>query len=166
MAISVFNAGPALIKINDFQGGGIQSLGYTRNGADTTKEAFFVDVPGDQNGGDEGPPIEIQYMGEIARVRLELTKWDGAVAALITCRVAGATDGTPSAAGTFMFAQSKFVRLIIDGSSAYTSLDINFPCAIPRMPIELNRGTKYGILVCEFECHKDASGVLHNTSMS
>lgn len=166
MAISVQNAGAVLVKIDDGAGGGLQSLGYTRNGADTTKEAFFVDVPGDQNGGDEGPPIDIQYMGEIARVRLELTKWDSTVAALVSARVSAATDGQPATAGTFMFAQTKYCRLVLDGGGAFTSLDMNFPLAIPRMPIELNRGTKFGILVCEFECHKNASGVLHNTTVS
>lgn len=166
MAATVQNAGAVAVKIDDGQGGGIQTLGYTRNGADTTKEAFWVDVPGDENGGDEGPPIDIQFLGEIARIRLELTKWDSAVAALVTTRVAGTTDGTPTTSGTFMFAQTKTVRLILDGGGAFTNLDANFPRAIPRMPIELNRGTKYAILVMEFEAHKNASGVLHNQTVS
>ena len=68
MANLVHVAGLALIKIS-FGGSGYLELGYTRNGADITHEGFFLDVPGDENGGDEGPPIEIQFLGEIARVR-------------------------------------------------------------------------------------------------
>ena len=56
-------AGLAPIKVDG------ELLGYTRNGADTTKEAYWLDVPGDENGGDDGPPIDVQYLGEIARVR-------------------------------------------------------------------------------------------------
>lgn len=166
MAAQVNNAGAVTVKIDDGQGSGLQTLGYTRNGADTTKEAHWLDVPGDQNGGDDGPPIDIQYMGETVRVRLELTKWDGTVASIVSARVAGATDGTPATPGTLMFTQTKEMRLVLDGNGVVANMDINFPRAIPRQAIEVNRGTKYATLVCEFECHKNASGVLHNQTVS
>lgn len=166
MAASVNNAGAVTVKIDDGQGGGLQTLGYTRNGADETSEVHWLDVPGDQNGGDDGPPIEVQYMGEIRRVRLELTKWDTAVAALIKARVAGATDGIPATPGTMIFTQAKGFRLVLDGNGSVANLDQNYIACIPRMPIEVNKGTKYATLVCEFECHKASNGTLANQTVS
>ncbi len=158
MAAAVQNGGLATIKVD--VGAGLVTLGYTRNGADESEDSFMTDVPGDENGGDEGPPIEIQMMGMIARVRLELTKWDTTVAAAIRARLKSATDGTPPTPGTMIFSGAKDFRLLIHS----VSLPHNFPRAIPRSAIEMNNGTKYATLVIEFECHKDANGVLRNAT--
>jgi len=157
MAVQVQVAGLATIKIDG------EILGYTRNGADVTKEGYWLDVPGDQNGGDDGPPVDIQYLGEVARVRLEMTKWEETVADKIRARVKAQAVGQPADAGTLMFRDAKYLRLTIDAPN----LPRNFPVAIPRMPIEMNRGTKFSTLVCEFECHKNAStGVLFDKTVS
>lgn len=149
----------------DSNGNGTQlvSLGYTANAADVTREAFWLNVPGDENGGDDGPPIEIQFLGEIARIRLELTKWDIAVAAQIEARAQSFTSGQPGTAGTLMFADTQYFRLLLRTPTT----PLNFPLAIPRGQIEINRGTKFSRLILEFECHKDGSdpGVLYNNSV-
>jgi hypothetical protein len=135
------------------------TLGQTRNYAEVTHEAFFLDVPGDANGGDDGPPIEVQYLGEISRVRCELTKWDKTTADVVRRRSkAQTTAGTPGTAGTLMFGGTNVMRLLLNNANDVR----NFNRAIPRMPIEIGRGTKYSTLVCEFECHKDSNGVLYN----
>lgn len=133
-------------------------LGYTRNYANVAKEAFFVDVPGDENGGDDGPPIEIIYLGEIARIRLELTKYDNVIANNVRMRVDAATAGVPSTPGTLMFSANKGMRVLLDAPNDPR----NFPNCIPRQAIEIGRGTKWSTFVCEFEAHKDATGVLYN----
>ena len=74
MAVAVQVAGLATIKIAAAVGSPLYTLGYTQNGAFITTEGYTVNVPGDENGGDDGPPIEIQSLGETARVRLEFTK--------------------------------------------------------------------------------------------
>ena len=68
MAIAVIVDGLVTVKITPY-GGAQASLGYTRNGVDITFEGFFLDVMGDETGGDDGPPIDRQYLGEIARIR-------------------------------------------------------------------------------------------------
>ena len=171
MATAVQNAGLVTVKINANQGDGIETLGYTRNGVDPEHDARLVNVPGDANGGDEGPPIEVQYMGEIARVRLELTNFDIAVARKIERRVPSKTLGTVPAsgstgsAGTFLLgtAANRF-RLILDSPNDPQ----NYPIAIPIGAVVRNRGTKYQTFICEFECHKDASSppVLFNTTVA
>lgn len=161
MATAVHNAGLCTVKINANQGAGIETLGYTANGAQKTTEGKFLDVPGDANGGDEGTPIDIQWLGEIARVRLELTDFDTAVLAKVKARVAGNTAGTPGTVGTFLFSGSnKNFRLILDSPND----PYNFPRAVPRGVQEVNLGTKYERVIVEFECYKNASDVLYNTS--
>jgi len=160
MAIAVQVAGLATIKIDG------EILGYTRNGADITKEAFFLDVPGDEHGGDDGPPIEIQYLGELCRVRLEMTKYDNTVADAVRRRCKDQTAGQPYSngvlAGELMFGDAQYVRLTIDCPRQPR----NFPVAVPRQPIELNRGTKYSTLICEFECHRNQStGILYDANV-
>ena len=72
-------SGPAEILINTGAAGALASLGWTAEGVDITAEALRLDVPGDQNGGSDGVPIEIQDFGATFRVRMELTKWEKTV---------------------------------------------------------------------------------------
>lgn len=155
-------AGPALIQVDTGAANALEDLGYTANGAEIEFRGFFGDVPGDENGGESGPPIDVQYFGEIAVVRLELTKYDAAILDKLVCRLYGGTAGTPGTAGTLMFNDSKTYRLLIKP----TTLPFNFPRAIYRGSRVVNRGTKFSREVCEFECHKNASGVLYNTTTS
>ncbi len=136
---------------------GAADLGYTRNGVDVTLEGFFIDIPGDQNGGDDGPPIDVQYLGEIARVRAELTKYDTAVALTVYERYTASAAGVPviTPGNSLMRQDGQFKELILS-SAART---MTFSMAIPRSPIEVNKGTKFSTLVCEFECHSDAGTV-------
>jgi hypothetical protein len=160
MALAVIVPGPALVRID--AGAGLEDLGYSDNGIVIDEEGFFLDVPGDQHGGDDGPPIDVQYLGEIARIRMELTKWDSTVAAKVEARLAGGTAGTPGTPGTLMFQDSKTIRLLI----ASTLLPRNYPRVFVRGAINCNRGTKYSRFVCEFEAHKNGSGVLRNAVTS
>jgi hypothetical protein len=158
MAITVNVAGPAEVKVGTGSAGALESLGYTRQGADVRNQGFFIDVPGDQHGGDQGPPIEVQYLGEIARIRLELTKWDDAIAAKVRTRLLAGTEGTPGTAGTLMFGDSKTVRVLLNTTTG----KMNFPRCFIRGEWEMNKGTKYSTLVLEFEAHKDGSNILYN----
>ena len=163
MAIAVNVAGLTPIYVGTGVSGALEFLGYTRDGANHVGEAAFLNVPGDEHGGQEGTPIEVQYLGEVGRVRLELTKYDKAVFAKVRARCLEATDGTPYTAGTLMLANSKFMRLLANAPSD----PHNYPCAIPRGTIELNTGTKFSMAICEFECHKHpTSGVLRDNTVT
>ena len=163
MTAAVQVAGLATIKVGTGDGGSLDTLGYTRDGAQITYEAYSVDVPGDEFGGDEGPPIDIQYLGETARIRLEMTKYDSSVKDKLEDRLLGENAGTPGTPGTLLFADSKTVRLAID--TANDNPDRNFPRAtLVKTPIEVNKGTKYSTLILEFVAYEDADGVLFNTT--
>ena len=160
MAAAVLVAGATAVSVGTGAAAALEALGYTRNGVIVRKDAFWLNVPGDENGGDDGPPIEIQYLGEIAIVRLELTKFDTAIIAKLAARLRGGTEGTPGTVGQLIFSGSKDYRLLLNNTNDV----INFPRAIPRGAYEKNRASKYTTAILEFECHKDGSGVLHNTS--
>ncbi|WP_321377117.1 hypothetical protein [Trichococcus shcherbakoviae] len=156
MAKTVHVAGPVLVKVAFLSS--LEELGYTRSGVDVRLEPHFLDVPGDEGGGEEGVPIEIEFLGETARIRLELTKYDDTVANKVHARVVGGTAGTPAAAGTLIFAGAKDMRVCLVG----TNEPMNFPRCVPREPTELNKGSKFSTLVFEFVAYKDANGVLYN----
>lgn len=157
MAVAVLTTGPALIRTGTGISGALQDLGYSINGVEIIETVFMSDVPGDQNGGDEGPPIDIQYFGQIDRVRMELSSYDQAVADKIRPRLLGGTAGLIGTAGTLIAAGTLYYRLLISP----TTLPRNYLSAIPREPIEVNRGTKFSRLILEWECYQVA-GVLWN----
>lgn len=160
MTAAVKVAGPCAVYVD--VGAGLEMLGYTGQGADVQDQAFYLDVHGDENGGDAGPPVDVQYLGEIVRIRLELTKWDTVVGQKIRSRLAAGTEGTPGTAGTLMFSGSKTARVLLYSANA----PMNFPRCFLRNPWEVNLGTKYSRLVLEFEAHKDGSGVLYNVAVT
>lgn len=162
MAVTIVVPGLATVKLDTGDANALEILGTTRNGVEITFEGFFLDVPGDENGGDDGPPIDVQYLGETARIRMELTKWDTAIADKITHRERGGTAGVVPTAGNLQFQGSKSYRLLINT----VSVPFNFPRTIIRMPIEINRGTKFSTLVIEGEAHKNASNVLYDNTNS
>lgn len=160
MAIAVHVPGPALIRAGTGAGGALADAGYTQNGADLSFDGYFQNVPCDSHGGDDGPPAEVLFHGETARIRIELTKWDSDVINILNGRLRGlAAPGTPSGPGVLMFAGEHDFRLLI----LTATLPYNFPRTIIRAPIEMpRRGSKFSIIVAEFEAHKDANGVLWN----
>ncbi len=163
--------GLAVVKVGDVAAtqDTLEDLGYTRNGVEISFTGFFLDVPGDENGGDDGPPVDVQYMGETATIRMELTKYNATVAGKVSARVNGGVEGVPVAAGTLMFgdrndlANNVAWRLLIQVSGGVGNM--NFLRAFPRNVIELNKGTRFSTLVVEFEAHKNLAGVLWNTSV-
>jgi len=161
MTAAVHVAGACEIKIATADQS-LVTLGWSRNMADVRKEAFFLDVPGDQNGGDDGPPIDIIYLGEIAVIRLELTKWDYTVVDVIRARLSGGTAGSTGTPGTLIAgaATPNWFRVLL--SPTATAYARNFPTCVPRGAIEVGRGTKFSTLVCEFEAHSVA-GILYDS---
>ncbi len=153
------NHGKATIRTGTANSDGeLETVGYTRNGADLTTEGFWIDVPGDENGGDSGPPIEIQYIGEMARVRIELTKFDQSVIDRIMRKLNTITKtaGQIATPGTFVFLNNYHFRLVIDTPTEPR----NFYVAVPRAPTQRNMGVRFTMKVLEFDCYQNANGVL------
>lgn len=164
MASTVHVAGAAQIKLDTGSSNALEELGYTINGAEIREEIFMENVPGDENGGDAGPPIDVQYFGEVHHVRLELSKWDASIAAKVLPVLYGGTAGVTGTPGTLMAQGSKTYRLVINSSTEPR----NYPRAFLRNQKETNKGTKFSRLVLDFECHASAAGggTVYNTTVS
>ena len=91
MAIAVQVPGPCRVYVGTGVSGALEELGYTVNGANVEEDTMYSDVPTDACG--DGPAADVQYQGEIHRVRLELSKWDQAIAAKLTAKIRGGTAG-------------------------------------------------------------------------
>jgi hypothetical protein len=157
MAAIIQVAGLASIYIG---GTGGTLLGYTQNGAQVRFPAFFGDVPTDENGGDVGPPTDVQYFGETAEITLDFTKFDETVANTIRCRLASGTAGTIANVGGLMIAGTYSYRLTI----ASPTTPLNFPVTMFREPFEINKGTKFSTWRVIGTAYKNSSNVLYNTT--
>lgn len=162
MAKQPHYAGAALIRVDTASANALEDLGYTEDGAQISIRQYTLDVPGDENGGNEGPPIDVQHLGETAEIRLTMTKWEASVADKIAARLYGGTTGTPGTPGTMMFNESKTYRLVVHT----TTTPFNFPRVIFKDAIEINKGTKFSRFVIVATAYKNASGVLYNSTTS
>ena len=158
------------------QGTNYLDLGTTRDGAQITSDGFFLDIHNDENGGESGPPVEIQYMGETAKIRLELTKYDPDVAAKIEDHYAnsGNAPGTPGMPGMLMFTASQLsvgnggsiglkisCTTVIKGlGTSATPITRTYARCVIHDAIEVNRGSKFSTFTLTVTAYKDAAGKL------
>lgn len=161
MAVQVNVSGALLVKTGTGSASALEDLGYSINGVEIQEDVFTGDVPGDQNGGDQGPPIDIQYFGEVHRISIDLSKYDPAVAAKIQSKYKGGTAGAIGTPGSLFIGATTYYRLLLTG----TNFTRNYLGAIPRQPMAINAGTKFSVQRFVFECHA-IGGVLWNTTTS
>lgn len=159
MTMQVVVAGPVLARTGTGSANALEDLGYSINGVRIFEDVFMGDVPGDQNGGDAGPPIDVQYFGQIDRVELELNKYVPTVVGKIAPRLLGGTAGTIGTPGTLISGGSKAFRLLLTA----TGFTRNYLAAIPRGAIESSWGTKFSVIRVTFDCHA-FNGTLYNTT--
>jgi hypothetical protein len=162
MAATIQVAGLVTVKADTGSAHSLETLGYTENGVEIQENMFTYDVHGDENGGDQGPPIDVQNMGQVDIIRMTFTKWDDAVMAKIRPTAYGGTAGTSPTAGALAIQGSGTFRLLIDG----VNFDRNYTTVIFREAKELNVGTKHSKAVVVAHGYKNASGVIWNTTMS
>ncbi|MEM6798543.1 MAG: hypothetical protein AAF589_03430 [Planctomycetota bacterium] len=164
MSVGVVVRGLTTVKIQ-VPSGNVLTLGYSRNAVEISEQPFYHDVPGDENGGDEGPPVDVQFLGMTHLVRMRLSKFDSAVADELHKFVPGSVKGTPAPTGQLLFLGSTnelSFRVILDNPVDPRSYG---RCLI-RTPLDHDRSNKFSELVVEFTAYKDASGVLFNSTIT
>ena len=161
MAIQYHVAGAALIRVDTGASHALEDLGYTRDSAEIRFEGRFEELHSDDVGGEQGPPGDLNYLGEDATVRLELVRWDAAVADKLVTRLYDGTAGQPGPPGTLLLQDAKSFRLLVHSQAT----PMNFPRAILFGAIEINKGERHSRLVLEFRCLKDpTSGKLYDAT--
>lgn len=134
-------------------------LGVNIDDLEIPIEIIKAPVFGDAHGGRAGDPIEEQYLGERARVSLELTVWDKDTEALL--RRQGAILTTPgtipdAAIGALMRRDNSYRLCFIPVRDAQRA--VNFPCAIVESINVLAGGTKHEALRVSFTMHRAPVG--------
>ena len=162
MANIITVAGLATIKVDTGAANALETLGFTKDGAHIRVIPYMYDVPTDENGGDAGPPTDIQAMGAIAQITLHFTKYDESIMDKVVCIQYGGTAGTIATPGSLMFGDTKSYRLLIHS----VSFPRNFLRVVFREPFEVNKGTKYSEHILIGTAYKNASNILWNTTTS
>ena len=162
MAVEVQVPGRCNIRVSIDDGANYNSLGFTQDGVELTFEPFTLDVPGDEHGGTDGPPIDVQFLGMIVRIRLQLTSWDTAVWKTIETRINDGVFGEVQQAdiGALMFSHKYQLSIEPLPSRDLTNaadFDFEFERVIFKSGHEVNVGTKFATLVIEAEGHRDPS---------
>jgi hypothetical protein len=152
MAYTVLVPGASEIALNSGGANATEKLGYSMNGVEIRFEVFKTHIPGDQNGGDLGPPIEKQVFARKAIVRIELSRFDAAVARKLDARINQLTPGPEPAIGQLLYATGGHFKLGINNvNDPYT-----FYNATPiEEPHEVNVGSRWQRRVYVFECLPD-----------
>lgn len=163
MALAIIYDGPALVRVTG-TGSTLGDFAYTADGVRVTQNPFYYQVPGDQNGGSDGPPIDLQILGETADITLDITKFDTTQMGYICSFINGGTSGVVPTSGTLMFQEAKTFRvLIVPTLNSVVTRPLNFPRCIVN-PVELNKGVKFTRPFLSFTAHKDDSGILFNAT--
>lgn len=155
MAEGINVTGKSDVKLQFAVGGGLSKLGESMDMIDIEERAFWHNVPGDRYGGPQGPPIDMQYLGTIYIVRMELSRWDPDVWDVLKKRRVQTTAGTIPLTdiGKLMFSTLN-TRLLLHS----TTRPLNFPAAFLRDPFQWPMGSKFSSLSLQFECHRCTDG--------
>ena len=159
-SVKVNVPGAINVKISGISGvSGLQSLGYTVDGAEITFREFAIEVKSDRYGGEQGPSIEKQYLGMEADIRLVMTEFNAEYLHHLQSRMPGvaaivAAPGKIATPGTLAFAGGGLIRCLLQGimdqaaiagSTAAIELmtPLNFPfCAVSDV-VSYNIGTRH-----------------------
>lgn len=159
MTTVVHTTGPVLAKIQFDPGNGTPpafvELGYSEDGFSLSERPLTVDVHSDSNGGLQGNPIDVQYMGTVYTIRGKLNEYEiTTIKRLrqITTQTALA-DGEVGSTGCLLLADEQQFRLLLQGSKDTAALDasvaqtalqtpLNFLNCIIRDVIDITVGSK------------------------
>jgi len=119
-------------------------LGESENGIQVRIENILSPVYGDRYGGNEGEPIEEQFLGKRASFQLQMSRWDPAqVTKIERLGTFLAAEGTiPLASIGALVHAAEGVRVLLYAVRT-PALSRNFPCCVFNTPMEFGRGTKY-----------------------
>lgn len=145
MAVEIHVPGATLIQVGTGSAAALEDLGYTVNGVDIEEQNFYIDVHGDEHGGDAGPPIDIQWVGQLHILRMTLSKFDKTILDKIRPGLRGKVLGEVLAAdiGSLIFAGGFSYRVVLN--SLTTAHERDYLQCVFRDPITANLGTKHQI---------------------
>lgn len=143
MAFEIAYDGPVTVTFDTV------AQGYSRDGCTVRIQPFWNDVKADYSGGEQGPPADTQFLGAIATVNCDLTKYELAtVERLASTFDYGLTEGKVPLPGTLMRQEAKMKQLKLLGTKFTTT----FETAFVRQATEFNAGVRAKFFRLSFEC--------------
>lgn len=120
-------------------------LGIATDTIDISPQPYFFDIHTDRNGGQAGPPTEVQYLGEIVNINMVLATWNPLAYTALRRNLVNATRGVilQSEVGSMML-RTRSIRLLIN--TADTDNVRNFWCCLVRQAHRVGMGTKWAEL--------------------
>ena len=159
-SVKVNVPGAINVRISGLSGiSGLVSLGYTNDGARISHREFAIEVKSDRYGGESGPKINKQVLGQEAEIRLTLNEYNAEYLNLLMARLPGnsavaALPGVIVTPGTLGFENGGLIRVLlygvldlaaVTGGTAIAELltPRNYPfCEIADV-VEFNAGTRF-----------------------
>ena len=151
-------AGPATVALAANTAGTVGSftdLGINRDAIPINIEVKFLDVPADDYGGEAGTPADVQILGGIATIDLELTKFELATIEKYLLGHLVTTAGTFEELGTFLRQQSKGFALKLTSTRAVRQFD--FGAFIGGQPSGVSQGVRYSSYRLSYRALLDAA---------
>lgn len=165
MATQINRGNLVTVKIATNANSSLRTLGYTQEQSDTSEQVYRKSVPGDAYGGSDGPPIDTQFMGLHIDIRLQLSKYDAAVAAELEAALPTATPGSYalSDVGMLTLQDNQWFRVAL----ACTGMPRNFPRCEVVDAIQVNRGTKFASFQVALRAYRNPdTNVIYDANIS
>ncbi|GAB6165616.1 hypothetical protein JCM19992_16160 [Thermostilla marina] len=158
MAGTIHVPGAVTWLINTESSGSFTELGIANGGVTIREQIFTEPVHNDMRGGNAGPPIDLNYLGEMHFVRGELNVYDQDVLDALRARINAATSGLTKDEGR-VFPPG----FLLKKNTAHYKLQLlaenfvrEYQVAVPVQPIEIPRVGPYAASwVVEFQCLAD-----------
>jgi len=145
-------------------------LGVATDTLEITPRPFYNDIYSDQYGGQQGPPVDVQYLGETIDINFSLTTWNETAINLLKQRAINQVRGVVSQneIGSFTL-KSHSIRFLINTQD--TDDIRNFWCCLARQPVPIGMGTKwaeYRISLTAYRppCYHPNSGVIEDKTLA
>lgn len=162
MAIQRNVACACLVKVDTGSANALESLGYSISGINIEVRPFNEPVHSDENGGPQGPPVDIIHHGEMHVLTFDAVSYDPAVEVKVV-PFKGTTDGSSAATACGqLFADSGSYRVLFLGSSFTRNY---LRCVISSKNLG-QVGSHASVTRYTIEAYPNASKVLWNTITS
>lgn len=158
MAHAVHALGKCQILVDTGTSNALESLGFSEDQVTIEERVFRHDIHSDEYGGPEGPPIDVQYLGEVHYITMSLVNFDIAIYKKIQAKIYGGTLGVSQNPGTLMGGESKAWRLLLKPiTDPYGTPTANEPrnylLAFPFTNVRWAMGTKATRVPMVWEAH-------------
>jgi len=158
-AICAVVAGPLQVWLDTGTANALQFLGWNSNGASIEEIPYNAPIHSDENGGEQGPPVDYQYFGMQHRLTFELTKFQPAVLALLAARYNPNTSSSSVGVGMLLGCSNANFRCLLWGPNFVR----NYLAAIPLEPIDWSPvGAQATRIRVSLTCNA-VNGVLYNS---